>query len=358
MEEYVENCNEEYGVDNECLTKFELKTPFHDSLDDLACKYDENEDENGNCSSDDNDEDNHDEKDDDGEKDDEKDDEANTTDIIDITADRFYEDDNERPNRIQPTKLVTYTKISFDDVNGNKILLDDYYKSIEDEYDFLIPLKKLDVGEMVPIIWREDYTPIDGNKGESFVIGFPPELHEEFTDYVKNSGMMKLAHSILYKEKSFDKDEQRIYTLDDGEKWTAMIQGTWSNTDMVWLDPGDESCYESLLGVLRRGGFDKVLDSIGKTFDLNGLMLQGIGAIFLSQNENGDDNANDNMYYDLDGSRGSFYKIIIPVHIPAGDIAKFMLSDYKDYDKNGPGTIKLDPNYNIGIVLGGESRYV
>ena len=37
---------------------------------------------------------------------------------------------------------------------------------------------------MMPIRWREDLTPVDGSDGESFVVGFPPELHEEFKKYV------------------------------------------------------------------------------------------------------------------------------------------------------------------------------
>mmetsp|Transcript_6437 Transcript_6437/g.13242 ORF Transcript_6437/g.13242 Transcript_6437/m.13242 type:complete len:306 (+) Transcript_6437:193-1110(+) len=157
---------------------------------------------------------------------------------------------------------------------------------------------------------------------------------------------MKASHLILYREDSLEESDQRIYTLDDGEKWTAMVQGSW-DTDMVWLDPGDESCFESLLGVLRRGGFDKVLEEVGKTFDLEGLMVQGVGAIFLTEYTK-----TENMHVDIPGSRGSFYNIIVPVHIPAGDVAVFKLSDKED---DFQGKLRLDPN--VGVVLGGESRH-
>jgi hypothetical protein len=227
------------------------------------------------------------------------------------------------------------------------------FKPMKEEPDFLIP-KHLEPGEMHPIRWREDRSltnlnpspAVDGPDGETFVIGFPPQLHEEFLSYIGNNGMMRVAHQILYKEKKLKRGEQRLYELDDGEKWTAMVQGTWK-TDMVWLDPGDESCFESLLGVLRRGGFDMVLDQVGRAFDLNSLMIQGVGAIFLSQY-----NQPNNIHVDIEGSRGSFYNIIIPVHIPSGHDAIFMLSDRgDDYE----GHIKLDPN--VGIVLGGESKH-
>jgi hypothetical protein len=199
---------------------------------------------------------------------------------------------------------------------------------------------------MVPVRWRQDYTAVDGPDGETFLIGFPKELHEEFTKYIEKNGMMRLAHQILYRDAEFKSGEQRIYTLDDGERWTAMIQGSWDN-DMIWLDPGDESAFESLLGVLRRGGFDTVLEQIGKAFDLKGLMVQGVGAIFISENRK-----TDNMHIDIPGSRGSFYNIIVPVHIPEGEVSLFKLADSGD-DYNGQ--LRLDPN--VGVILGGQSRH-
>lgn len=99
--------------------------------------------------------------------------------------------------------------------------------------------------------------------------------------------------------------------------------------------------------MLRRGGFDKVLDEVGKAFDLDGLMVQGVGAIFLSEYDQ-----TQNMHVDIPGSRGSFYNIIVPVHIPENDVSIFKVSDIEDEYQ---GQIRLDPN--VGIVLGGESRH-
>jgi len=114
------------------------------------------------------------------------------------------------------------------------------------------------------------------------------------------------------------------------------------------LDPADEECFESLLGVLRRGNLDVVLDQVGKAFDLNGLMVQGVGAIFLSEYQ-----VSDNMHVDIPTSKGSFYNIIVPVHIPIGHTAKFYVGDQEDEDRMGK--VNMDPN--VGIVLGGESSH-
>jgi len=339
MEQYVNKCNKEQERtgSGKCTAPYDLSTAFHENRDDVKQKYSDTDDD-GYDDDDDDDDDEDFSWEDDGEVDGHGD-----KMVPPLPGINRSKGNKERPNRIKPNKLKP-TRVIFADGNGNEVELSDFY-DLKDEPDFLIP-KKLDVGEMKPILWREDLTPVDGSDGESFVIGFPPELHEEFTKYVANSGMMKIAHQILYKEEPLEQGDQRIYTLDDGEKWTAMVQGSW-DTDMVWLDPGDESCFESLLGVLRRGGFDKVLEKIGKAFDLDSLMIQGVGAIFLTEYDQ-----TQNMHVDIPGSRGSFYNIIVPVHIPEDEVAHFKLSDRGD---DYQGRLRLDPN--VGVIQGGESRH-
>lgn len=310
MDQYVRECNEEMEENNSkdyykpCTREFPTTTSHGVELEEVRQKY-------GKAESD--------------------------------TMSSFQRRDlSERPDRVRPQPL---TPIRFRDDSGREYDLDDF-RSVDDEPDFLIP-KKLEPGEMVPIRWRKSLAPVDGDEGESFVIGFPPQLHQEFLSYVEKSGMMNVAKKILYEEQELVPDEHRIYTLDDGHKWGAMIQGSW-NTDMVWLDPADEECFESLLSVLRRGGFDKVLDRVGRSFDLQGLMIQGVGAIFLTEYE-----VSENMHVDIVGSKGSFYNIIVPVHIPVNEQARFYIANAGD--EEGRGITNLDPN--VGIVLGGESSH-
>ena len=323
MEKYIHDCNaemEENGTDiyAPCSIPFPTTTPFGVDLKDLRKKYDgATESQSGK-----------------------KYGKPRPAKQAEDSVKR--RDINERPDRARPKPL---TPIRFRDEQGREYDLDDF-RPATDEPDLLVP-RKLEPGEMVPLRWRETLEPVDGDEGETFIVGFPPELHKEFVAYVEKAGMMGVAKKILYEEEPLEPYEHRIYTLDDGSKWGAMIQGNW-NTDMVWLDPADEECFEGLLSVLRRGGFDKVLDSVGKTFDLSGLMVQGIGAIFLTEYE-----YSENMHVDIVGSKGSFYNVIVPVHIPENQKAKFYVADYEA--EEGQGITDLDPN--VGIVLGGESRH-
>jgi len=209
---------------------------------------------------------------------------------------------------------------------------------LEDEEDFLI-LKDLQPGQMQRMRWRESLLSHDN---EAYAIGFPPELDQEIQAYIRQSGLYEAAYSLLYEEKPLRKGDHRLYTLKDGHQWGAM-SSHWK-TDMVWLDPANEDCFESLVAMLGRGGFDVVLDAIGRQFDLDGLMIQGVGAIFLSEYQG------KSVHVDISGTRGSFYNIVIPVHIPEGRVAPFIIGD-----KTGKGQVKLRPNR--GFVLGGETKH-
>jgi hypothetical protein len=77
-------------------------------------------------------------------------------------------------------------------------------------------------------------------------------------------------------------------------------------------------------------------------------MIQGIGIIFLSEYK-----ISDNIHADLPGSKGSFYNIIVPLHIPENQTATFCIAESNADDR--VGTIKLTPH--VGLVVGGESAH-
>ena len=116
---------------------------------------------------------------------------------------------------------------------------------------------------------------------------------------------------------------------------------------MVWIDPADEETFESALSVLRRGKFDLVLDAIGKYFDLDGLMITGIGPIFLSYFEH--DPEFKQIHSDLIGAKGSFYNVVVPIYIPDGG-ASLYVGDDED-------AAPLQMRYNFGALLGSETRH-
>lgn len=219
--------------------------------------------------------------------------------------------------------------------------------SVEEEESFLIP-KYLKSGEMEPIRWRDDLTPVDGEHCKAFVVGLPEELQLEVQSYMGANGMLEYARTMIYEERP-PQGGHRIYTLNDGRKWASQLTSKWK-TDMVWFDPADEETFESLVAMLKKGGFGQVLDSIGRAFDLNGIMIQGIGAIFLSQYEQ-----SKNMHVDMDGMPGTFFNILFPIHIPENDTGKLYIGDYYNKERHPKATVNL--RYDSAIVIGGETLH-
>lgn len=121
----------------------------------------------------------------------------------------------------------------------------------------------------------------------------------------------------------------------------------WDGTDMIWLDPADEECFESLISVLRRGNFDVVLKSIANAFGLKGLMISGVGPIFLSHF---DENPTlSQVHVDLPGTEGGFYNVIVPIHIPD--------SGFPLYIGDETGTEIINISYNLGVLAGANTYH-
>ncbi len=118
---------------------------------------------------------------------------------------------------------------------------------------------------------------------------------------------------------------------------------------MIWIDPADEQCFESMMSVLRRGNFDIVLDAVGKKFDLDDLMVTGIGPIFLSHFKH--DPQYNQIHVDLPEAKGSFYNVVVPLYIPKGGATLYV----GDSDKGKALPIQM--RYNVGTVLGAASPH-
>jgi hypothetical protein len=180
-------------------------------------------------------------------------------------------------------------------------------------------------GEVEVIRWRDTGDIIDDD--EIFALGLPKKLLKEFRTYFEEIGILETVHQLLYKnaDADYDSEETKVWTLQDGQKWSVKRADHWE-TDMVWFDPADEACYERLRSVLRKGGFDRVVQAIARQLNQPALTVHGLGAIFVSRFESSDDLHH--LHRDVPDTRGAFYNILVPIYLPdSGDASLYIGGD-------------------------------
>jgi len=212
-----------------------------------------------------------------------------------------------------------------------------------EEPNFFVPTE-IPPGLMYPLTFRDTDEHVDND--EAFSIGLPPELLKEFQDYIERSGLLRMARRLIYEDGAYCGKEHCLYKSEDNKTWGTM-KTQWNKGDMVWIDPADEECFESLISVLRRGNFDMVLETIGEYFELDSLMIQGIGPIFLSHFAH--DPEYKQVHRDLIGGKGSFFNVVVPLYIPEGGATLYVGDDER--------TEKIQMRYNYGTLLGAETPH-
>lgn len=149
--------------------------------------------------------------------------------------DRDYYNDEEEAEGYSDSRDEVEEEDYYNDDGGDEYWPEDErfaprgnYFSAKEEPNFLVP-KGLKPGEMSPLYWRDNRERLKDD--EAYVIGLPEELLSEFTTYIENSGMLRIARKLSYPEtntgtdkvEEFDRSlEHKIYTLEDGKNWGTM----------------------------------------------------------------------------------------------------------------------------------------
>ena len=219
----------------------------------------------------------------------------------------------------------------------------DYYLSEEESPLFLLP-KSLEPGQMERVFWRRTGSPMQDE--EAYVVGIPPQVLSETLKYLEETGIMEIIQDFLYGKQALDLEDHRVIQIKDGNN-LAFRGSMWSGTNMLWIDPADERCYESFLSILRRSGFDIVMNALGRAFGLDGLQPDGVGLITNSYFNKKEDLGQ--VHTDLPWARGKFYNILIPIVIPK--------NGYQLYIGDGDDFGKVDMRHHVGLVAGAATYH-
>ncbi|KAL7543208.1 hypothetical protein ACHAXR_012506 [Thalassiosira sp. AJA248-18] len=113
---------------------------------------------------------------------------------------------------------------------------------------------------------------------------------------------------------------------------------------MHWISPADEKTHEDYLHVLAEGGFDDVLDGIGKSLGLDGLVAYHLTFIGVSTSERGF------SHHDTTGTDGGVYNIIIPLLLEDGVPPELILWDDEDDERGG-----YKYQLGVGAMMGDDA---
>ena len=215
-----------------------------------------------------------------------------------------------------------------------------YSDGIDIKGDFVVPKKKLEAGEVFPIIWREDgsqTTPY------AFQVGLPPELTTELLKYCNALGMTDLFRDLVGDDpiealESGEGPNGKFVSLADGNRWYAQRPEEKWTSNMHWIGPADERTHEDYIKVLAEGNLDVVLDGIGKYLGLDSLAVYHLTFLAVSHSEKG------YLHRDTHSSGASVYNIIIPIILEDEALPELEISDW--WDESKKGSLK----YQVGIA--------
>lgn len=197
-------------------------------------------------------------------------------------------------------------------------------------------------GEVSPLQWKDGVS-IDPY---SFRVGIPDSLTKALQDYCKDMGLTKLFHELMGPGR-LDTDSWD-YAEIQGFNWYLQRPKEEYYTTAHWLNPTDEDALQQFLRVLGDGGFDRVLDGIGRHFDLDGLVCYSVGFLVLDQ-------CRDSVaHYDFKRINGKGFNIFFPITLPEDSLNATHFVRARN-DPNLAAKVKYE--YNTAIGVGDFSRH-
>ena len=131
---------------------------------------------------------------------------------------------------------------------------------------------------------------------------------------------------------------QTLVYSETREKW---------NSNSHWLNAMDEKAHDQFLRVLGDGGFDVVLDAIGREFGLDTLTVYSVGLFVVNQCQNGW------MHDDFNNVDGKAFNILIPLNLPKESTSQILVES-----RNDPNvTAAIDYQYDVAVGVGDNTRH-
>lgn len=235
-----------------------------------------------------------------------------------------------------------------DSSSGQCIQKDDRLSEFE---HFLTP--DLAPGQADLLRWEDDGSIVQDYAAR---IGLPDTLIPTLRAYAEDMGLMEIMTNMLYDDPlppdgnrwfSF----QSPYQTKEGVDSAAIRNFTWNverpakkwKSDMHWFNTADELAHEDSLRALAKGGFDQVLDGIGKKFGLDTLHVDSLGFVAVTNCERGF------IHTDWEDVDGGAFNFLVGIASPEDAGPELVVENVR----------KGEVHYgsNAGILVGDGTRH-
>lgn len=139
-------------------------------------------------------------------------------------------------------------------------------------------------------------------------MGLPPQLIPTLRSYAEDMGLLDIMTNMLYEDplppggsrfftfnSPYQREQLQQQQKQDGTMISELRNFTWNverpekkwKSDMHWFNTADELSHEDALRALAKGGFDLVLEAIGKEFGLDHLHVDSVGFVAVTNCDRG-----------------------------------------------------------------------
>ena len=179
----------------------------------------------------------------------------------------------------------------------------------------------------------------------SYRIGLEPKLTDALLEYCQETGITKTFSSLLVNGNPLKPRSGKVLPLLDHCWYVQRPSGQWAS-NAHWISPFDERTHEDYLKVLSKGGFDQVLESIGKQFGFDGLVAYHLTFIGVSHCTKGF------MHHDFEDIKGKGFNLIIPLILAKDAEPELDLEQRGNEDMVGRYKYELNEANMVGDRVG------
>ncbi|KAL7453784.1 hypothetical protein ACHAWC_005431 [Mediolabrus comicus] len=186
-------------------------------------------------------------------------------------------------------------------------------------------------------------------------VGLPPTLIPTLTAYAEETGLMEIMKNMLYDD-PLEVGGVKLISLqspyEKGSSDEKLLSVQARNGFQICTGLTQETSYiahEDLLRALAKGGFDQVLNGIGKKMGLDTLNVDSIGFMAVTNCEA------QYLHHDFDDVDGKAFHLLLRISNPEDAGPELMVASGNNHNHDKQGEIGFGPN--SGVLLGDRTYH-